>query len=140
MSEVTGFADKAQVQISARQCRFASQIFNMASMVAIIFPVLMVLWFGGSIVAYAAVGHHPDLRVRHYNRIAGYRFYGVTGALPIVLIFSDVLQGWAGGRLNMWLWVWALCALVLIPWGLWDYVRSAREEWRDLVVEAGQHD
>lgn len=140
MSEVAHPAGEAQVLVSARQCRFASQIFNIASMVAITFPVLVILWFGGSIFAYAVVGHHPDLRVRRYNSIAAYRFYGVIGALPIVLIFSGVLQGWAGGLLAMWLWVWALCALVLIPWGIWDYIRSSRETWRDLVVEVGQHD
>ncbi len=126
--------------ISAKQCRLSSQIVNLGSMIAVLIFPLITLWFAGSIFAYAAVGHHPDLRVREYNRYAGYRFYGFAGTLPVLLIFADELHHLAGGTLKMWLWVWAVGVLTVVPWGIWAWIKSGREEWREIVMEGEKHD
>ena len=129
-----------QHTLSAKQCRMASQVFNLGSMLAVTVPVLVIIWFGASMVAYAHFAHHPDQRVIHYNRIAGYRFYGWAGTLPTVLIFSDAFHKLAGGTLKMWLWVWASGALVMIPLGIWDWLKSGKENWQELTVEVEHHE
>jgi hypothetical protein len=126
--------------LSARSCRIASQVFNLGSMFSVLIPVpFVILWFGASMVAYAHFAHHPDPRVIHYNKIAGYRFYGWAGTLPVVLILSDTLAKLVGGTLKLWLLVWASGVLVMIPLGLRDWLRSGREEWKEMTVEIKQH-
>lgn len=122
--------------VSARSCFWSSQIVNIGSMVSVLLPLpLMILWFFGSMVAYTFVAHHPDPRVREYTRIAGYRFYGYAGTLPVVLIFSSQFHEWTGSALTTWLWVWALGLVVLIPWGIHDLIKARGEDWQDIVVE-----
>lgn len=93
-------------------------------------PPIMI-WLAASIFVYAAIAHHPDERVRHYNKWAGYRYYGLVGFLTI---FANDLAHLPGG----WWVVWGLFFLALVPWALWDIWRAGREDWRDLHLEAGK--
>jgi len=93
-------------------------------------PVM--LWLAASIFVYAMIAHHPDLRVRHYNKWAGYRYYAVVGFLTIMA--NDIAQlptGWSG--------VWALLILALVPWAVYDIWKAGRESWQDIQLEP-QHD
>jgi hypothetical protein len=93
-------------------------------------PVM--LWLAASIFVYAAIAHHPDLKVRHYNKWAGYRYYAVVGTLTILA--NDIAHlptGWGG--------VWALFILALVPWSLYDIWKAGREDWQDIELEQ-QHD
>ena len=125
---------------TARQCWLSAQAFNIGSMVAALLPVLVLIWFAASIFVYALAAHHPDPRVVAYNRRASQRFYAWAGTLPVILLFSDVLHQFAGGTLNMWLWVWGIGVAVMLPAGLLDLIRSRREPWQDLTVETPDHD
>jgi hypothetical protein len=89
-------------------------------------PVM--LWLAASIFVYAMVAHHPDLKVRHYNKWAGYRYYAVVGTLTVLA--NDIAHlptGWGG--------VWALFILALVPWSLYDIWQAGKEDWQDIQLE-----
>lgn len=120
-------------RISADSCKRAARIFNYGSIAAAALPFpLGILWIAGSMFVYAAHAHHPDLRVRHYIRWAGYRFYGVAG---FVTIFSNDLAGAFGGGWRGWAGVWALIVLALVPWSLYDIWKAGREDWQDIDMK-----
>jgi hypothetical protein len=80
------------------------------------------------------------MRVREYQRWAGYRFYGLVGTLVVVLNFSGAMQDWVGGGMNLLLTVWALSILVVVPLGIRDLIRIRRENWQDILVEVQVHE
>jgi hypothetical protein len=126
--------------ISAAQCRRSAQIFIIGSMISVLVPPLLMVWIAASIFAYASVAHHPDLRVREYQRWAGYRFYGLVGSLIVVLNFSGEMKAWLGGGMNLVFTVWALSLLVVVPLGIRDLIRIHRENWQDMKVEVQVHE
>ena len=93
-------------------------------------PMLMI-WVGASMFVYAANAHHPDERVAQYTRRAGYRFYGVTGAM---VILGQPLISWLGAFKGAFA-IWAIIALGVIPAAIWEIFTARREVWRDLVIE-----
>ena len=123
---------KVKRVISASQSRFAARVFTLASMVATLLPPLLMIWIAASIFVYASIAHHPNPRVVHFNRWAGYRFYGAAGFLMVFgqPIFS-LLNDWHIALPVLW----GLLALCVIPWGIWDLIRVSRENWQDLVIE-----
>lgn len=93
-------------------------------------PVM--IWLAASIFVYAAIAHHPNLRVRHYNKWAGYRYYGLVGSLTVFANdMAHLPTGWAG--------VWALFILTLVPWSLYDIWQAGREQWQDTPIVEGAH-
>lgn len=126
--------------IGASQCRGSAQVFIIGSMISVLVPPLLMIWIAASIFAYASVAHHPDMRVREYQRWAGYRFYGLVGTLVVVLNFSGAMQDWVGGGMNLLLTVWALSILVIVPLGIRDLIRIRRENWQDILVEVQVHE
>jgi hypothetical protein len=90
-------------------------------------PPIMI-WLAASIFVYASIAHHPDARVRHYNKWAGYRYYGLVGFMTI---FANDLAKLPGG----WWLVWGAFFLALVPWSLWDIWRARREIWHDITLE-----
>jgi hypothetical protein len=126
--------------ISAAQCRRSAQIFIIGSMISVLVPPLLMVWIAASIFAYASVAHHPDMRVREYQRWAGYRFYGLVGTLVVVLNFSGAMQAWLGGGMNLVFTVWVVSLLVVVPLGIRDLIRISRENWQDMLVEVQVHE
>jgi hypothetical protein len=123
---------KVKKTLGAERCRFAAQVFNIATIVAVIIPIpLLMIWIGASMFVYAANAHHPDERVVHYTRRAGYRFYGLTGAM---VIFGQPILSWVGGFTGVFV-IWAILALGLIPAAVWEIFKARREAWRDMVIE-----
>ena len=122
--------------LSANSQRLSATIFNIVSMVASTLPPLLMIWIAASIFVYASVAHHPNPRVVHYNRIAGYRFYGVAGAM---VVLGQPIYGLFGNWHGL-LALWAIIALVVIPLGLRDLVRVQREDWQDMEIEANAHE
>lgn len=122
--------------VTARQSRLAARAFNIGNIIAASVPVLMFIWFAASIFVYASIAHHPDLRVREYNRFAGYRFYGIVGTFVVILNFTGEMKEWLGGAIHMWLAVWAICFLTMVPPGIWAFVKAGRESWQDIELEA----
>lgn len=129
-----------QILTAASQKR-AAQLFNVLSMIAVIlmpaFPILLI-WGAGSILVYASSAHHPNPVVSEYIRYGGYRFYGLAGSLLVMLTFSNELKKIFGGALHMWLAVWAISFLVIVPLGLRDVWRASKEDWRDMPLETMQ--
>ncbi len=123
---------KVRRVLSAERCRFSAQIFNIGTIVAVLIPIpLLLIWTGASMFVYAANAHHPDARVAQYTRRAGYRFYGMAGAM---VIFGQPIVSWLGGLRGV-LVIWALLAVTLIPSAIWEILRARREEWKDMVLE-----
>ncbi|MEO1767013.1 hypothetical protein [Thiobacter aerophilum] len=122
---------KIKKAITAEQCRLAAQLFNLATILAVLVPILLMLWVGASMFVYAQNAHHPDERVARYTRRAGFRFYGVAGAM---VIFGQPIVNWLGGLYGV-LAVWAILALTLIPPAVLDILKARREDWRDIIVE-----
>lgn len=151
---------KAQHLITAKSSRFSAQLFNLASIISITlsisalllgkllasqkigflpfvlsFPPLMI-WLAASIFVYASIAHHPNAKTRHYHRWAGYRFYGATGSMVVAgQPIYELMGGWAGLML-----VWALLFLIVVPWGLYDIWKAARDSWQDMTVEVTKHE
>lgn len=123
---------KIKKVVTAERCRFAAQVFNIATIVAVMLPIpLLMIWIGASMFVYAANAHHPDARVARYTRRAGFRFYGVVGAIVIV---GQPILSWFGGFTGVFV-IWAIVALGLIPAAVWEILKARREPWRDVVVE-----
>lgn len=99
---------------------------------AMALPPVM-LWLAASIFVYAAIAHHPNPRVRHYNKWAGYRYYALVGFLTI---FSNDIAQLPGG----WLTVLGIGVVALVPWATWDIYRVGREAWTDMDIEVQKHD
>lgn len=124
----------AENLITAHQQKVSAQVFNWASICAVLIPPLIMLWIAASIFTYAAIAHHPNQRVVDYLRPSGYRFYGLVGSLVVLLNYTEQLRHLLGGMLNMWFTVWLVSLLVIVPVGLRDILRASREEWRDMQV------
>ena len=141
--------------ISASSSRFAAQLFNILTIAALsisltalllgkllasqkigFLPFVLslppvMLWLGASIFVYAGIAHHPNPRTVHFNKWAGYRFYGVMGSLMVVgPAIYGLLDGWQGLML-----VLGLAVLIIVPWALFDIYKAAREPWQDLTIE-----
>jgi len=95
-------------------------------LIATIVP--MILWFAVSIMIYIIARHHPNERTGHYTQQAAYRYYGVVGLIVVAGTFY-------GTNVNYWLATWVVCALVLVPWSLFDVIRIFKEQWQDILVE-----
>lgn len=146
---------KAKRVIPAASSRFAAQLFNIITVAALLVSLTalllgkllashkigflpfvlslppVMLWLGASIFVYASIAHHPNPRTVHFNKWAGYRFYGVMGSLVVVgPAIYDLLGGWLGLML-----VLGLAVVIIVPWALFDIYRAAREPWADMTIE-----
>jgi hypothetical protein len=145
-----------QKTITATSSRFSARLFNYLSIattlvsaslytlgsfmtdkkmaflpLAMSLPPVMI-WVAASMFVYAAIAHHPNLRVRHFNKWAGYRYYAIIGLLVVVANDAAHLIGWGG--------IWVFFVLSLVPWSLYDIWKAGREEWQDTVIEVQHHD
>ena len=146
---------KVKRLITASSSRFAAQLFNILTVTALTISLTALLlgkllashkigflpfvlslppvmiWLGGSIFVYASIAHHPNPRTAHYNKWAGYRFYGVMGSLMVIgPAIYGLLDGWQGLMLVM-----GLAVLIIVPWALFDIYKAAREPWADMTIE-----
>jgi hypothetical protein len=142
--------------VSAESCKRSARLFNLLAIattllsaslfgvgqliadkkmaflpMAMSLPPIMI-WLAASIFVYASIAHHPDLKVRHYNKWAGYRYYAIVGTLTI---FSNDLAQLPSG----WFGVWGLLLLTLIPWAVFDVWKAGKEDWHDIQLESA-HD
>jgi len=115
--------------ISAQSARRSATWFNYGNLLAILIPMpLMVFWFGASIAVYTMLRHHPNERVGHYTQWAAYRFYGLLGLVVVVATFY-------GTSISAWLLTWAVLAIIMLPWTIYDLILIYKEEWCDTVYE-----
>ena len=146
---------KVKRLITASSSRFAAQLFNIITVVVLMISLTALLlgkllashkigflpfvlslppvmiWLGASIFVYASIAHHPNPLTAHYNKWAGYRYYGVMGSLVVFgQPLYDLLGGWQGLML-----VLGLAVTIIVPWALFDIYKAAREPWQDLVIE-----
>jgi hypothetical protein len=151
---------KATRVIPAASSRFAAQLFNIITVVALMLSLTALLlgkllasqkvgflplvlslppvmiWLGASIFVYASIAHHPNSRTVHYNKWAGYRYYGVMGSLVVV---GPMIYGLLGGLGGVML-VLGFAVLIIVPWALFDIYRAAREPWQDITIEVATHE
>jgi hypothetical protein len=121
--------------IAAAEQKRAAQMFNFFSSIAVFTVAPIVLWIAASIFVYASIAHHPNPRVVNYLRPAGHRFYGLTGALVVVLNFSSQMAKWAGGAWNLAFILWGLGLLLVVVPGIRDILRAGKENWQDMTIE-----
>ncbi len=127
---------------TAKQQMRAAQTFTFFSIIAVLLlPAIipMLLWIAASIFVYAAAAHHPNPKVCDFLKYSGYRFYGVVGALVVILNFSPQMSKALGGWLPLSLTIWAACILVVVPLGIRDLLRAKNEPWQDLEYESDEH-
>lgn len=126
-------SEKTAIGAVARgsSARTAATLMNYGNIIALIFPPLIIFWFGASMLVYAMNRHHPNPKVGHYTQQAAYRFYGVTGFFLAAATFIP------GGGWNYYLIAWALAAVIIIPWSILDLVRIYKDEWIDIPLEEG---
>ena len=100
-----------------------SMIFMFIAMI-----VPPILWFGLSIMVYIIARHHPNDRVGHYTQQAAYRYYGMIGVvIPIGTFF--------GTDWKLWILMGGIVGLLLVPWTVWELIKSQKENWQDIEIE-----
>jgi len=115
--------------VSAESARRMATLFNYGNLVAILLPLpLGIFWLGASMFVYAMNRHHPNPRVGEYTQAAAYRFYGVIGFVVVIATFF-------GTTLTAWFITWAMVAIILIPWTIYDLIRIYRESWTETIIE-----
>ena len=128
MSESTEPTEPTKI-VSAQSAKRSAAWFNYGNLVAVLIPMpVMVFWFGASIALYTMLRHHPNERVGHYTQWAAYRFYGLLGLVVVVATFY-------GTSINAWLITWAVLAVIMVPWTIYDLILIYKEEWHDSVYE-----
>ena len=127
MSESTNSINTSTA-ISAQSAKRSACWFNYGNLLAVLIPMpIMVFWFGASIAVYAMLRHHPNPRVGHYTQWAAYRFYGLLGLVVVVATFY-------GTSITAWLITWAVLAIIMVPWTLYDLILIYKEEWHDTAL------
>ena len=146
---------KVKRVISASSSRFSAQMFNLITVGVLLISLTTLLlgkllaghkigflplvlslppvmiWLGASIFVYASIAHHPNSRTVHYNKWAGYRFYGVMGSLMVIgPAIYGLLDGWQGLML-----VLGTAVAIIVPWAIYDIYKAAREPWADMTIE-----
>jgi hypothetical protein len=151
---------KATRVIPASSSRLSAQLFNIITVAALMISLSALLlgkllasqkigflpfvlslppvmiWLGASIFVYASIAHHPNPRTAHYNKWAGYRFYGVMGSL---VVLGPAIYGLLGGWQGLVL-VLGLAVTIIVPWALFDIYKAAREPWQDMTIEVAIHE
>lgn len=98
--------------------------------IAMIVPPI--LWFGLSIMIYIISRHHPNELVGHYTQQAAYRYYGMIGiVIPIGTFF--------GTDWHLWILMGGTVALVLVPWTIWELIKTQKENWQDIEIIIDQN-
>lgn len=115
--------------VSGASSRRAAKWFNYGTLVAVSVPLpLAIFWTGMSMLIYALNKHHPNPKVGHYTQWAAYRFYGIAGSAVAVAVFFPV-------NVIYYLVIWAIAAVILIPWTIYDLYRINHDIWVDCVIE-----
>jgi len=120
--------DDAPKIITGAQAKRAAKWFNYGTLVSMILPLpLMIFWTGMSMLIYALNKHHPNPKVGHYTQWAAYRFYGVAGSTIVLGTFFPP-------KVSYYLVLWAITAIILVPWSLYDLRRINQDTWEDTVI------
>ena len=102
------------------------QISTIFMFIAMIVPPI--LWFGLSIMIYIIARHHPNELVGHYTQQAAYRYYGMIGVvIPVGTFF--------GNDWRLWILMGGVVALVVVPWTIWELIKTQKENWQDIEVK-----
>ncbi|CAG0972681.1 hypothetical protein MTYP_01321 [Methylophilaceae bacterium] len=128
--------------VTAKEQMRAAQTFTFFSILAVLLlPALIptLLWLGASIFVYAAAANHPNPKVCDYIKYSAYRFYGIVGALVVALNFSAQMAKAMGGWLYLAIAIWALCILIVVPFGVRDLIRAKNESWQDMEFEVDEN-
>ena len=138
--------------ILAANARMFARFFNLGNLVSllpglIVAPILLlteqeristifmfiamivppILWFGLSIMIYIIARHHPNELVGHYTQQAAYRYYGMIGVvIPVGTFFGTDWQ--------LWILMGGVVALVLVPWTVWELIKTQKENWQDIEI------
>ncbi|MFP4639674.1 MAG: hypothetical protein ACLFMY_04460 [Guyparkeria sp.] len=116
-------------RISGRSARRAASWFNWGNIIAMIVPLpLAIFWTGLSMLVYALNRHHPNPKVGHYTQIAAYRFYAIAGTAVVIGTFAPP-------SVTFYLVLWAIAAVIIIPWSLYDLYRIKQDNWEDSFTE-----
>lgn len=114
---------------SAGSSRRAAKWFNYGTIIAVLVPVpLFIFWTGLSMLVYALNKHHPNQMVGSYTQKAAYRFYGIAGASVAIAVFFPP-------HIIYYLVIWAISAVILIPASLRDIYLINHDAWHDVVIE-----
>lgn len=123
-----GETDNTPKIVSGASARRAAKWFNYGTLVAMAIPLpLAIFWTGMSMLVYALNKHHPNPKVGYYTQWAAYRFYGVAGFAVAVAIFFPP-------KIIFYLVIWAIAAVILVPWTFYDLHRINKDTWEDTVV------
>lgn len=121
---------QASRMIKAESAKKTARVFYYGNILAGVLPVpFFALWFGGSILAYAMLRHHPNPRVGYYTQLGAYLYYALAGTYIVVLTFApgDFFVNW-------WWAVWMLSFVVLVPYSVMQILKINRETWQDAKV------
>lgn len=133
MTETENAEGEGPRVVRAASARFAAKIFHYGNIVAMLVPLpLGIFWLGASMLVYAMNRHNPNPRVGHYTQTGATPLYGALGLVVVVATFFS--RG-----LTPWLVLWAVCAVIVIPWSIYQLVQIQREEWHDTPIPA-EHD
>jgi len=142
--------------ITAANARMFARLFNLGNLLAVlpglvVAPTILltgqekmstifmfiamivppILWFGLSIMIYIIARHHPNERVGHYTQQAAYRYYGTIGVvIPVGTFF--------GTDWKLWILMGGIVAIILVPWTIWELIKTQKENWQDIEITLGE--
>ncbi|GMR15987.1 MAG: hypothetical protein BMS9Abin31_0286 [Gammaproteobacteria bacterium] len=160
-TEITNKVDKITEKtkiIPAANARMFARLFNIGNLLSflpglIVAPIILlteleristifmfiamivppILWFGLSIMIYIIARHHPNQLVGHYTQQAAYRYYGLIGVIiPIGTFF--------GTDWKLWILMGGVVGLVIVPWTVWELIKTQKENWQDIEVVINQNE
>lgn len=155
MTTQTETVEKTKI-IPAANARMFARLFNLGNLLSflpglVVAPIILlteleristifmfiamivppILWFGLSIMIYIITRHHPNHLVGHYTQQAAYRYYGLIGIIiPVGTFF--------GTDWKLWILMGGVVGLVIVPWTLFELIKTQKENWQDVEVEINQ--
>lgn len=144
--------------ITAANARMFARLFNIGNLISvlpglIVAPIMLlselervtmvflfiamivppILWFGLSIMIYIISRHHPNTLVGQYTQQAAYRYYGMIGVvIPVGTFF--------GTDWEMWILMGGIVAAVIVPWTVWELIKTQKEDWQDTKITTQQEE
>lgn len=114
--------------VTGAEAKNNARWMDIATLVAITFPIFIIFLFGGAILIYSLTRYHPNPKVGKYIQASTYRFYGIIGlAIPIgTFIPLDV---------RYWFIFWGVSAICLIIPSILSLIKIQKDDWQDIEYD-----
>lgn len=112
--------------VTAESSRRAAQWMDIGNLITTFSPIVLPFWLVVSLMIFFSHRHHANKRVDHHTQLAAYRFYGFVGIAAAIAMMIPA-------DMRNYLILWAVLAIILIPWTLVSLRNIRKEQWHDMT-------